>query len=42
MADKFVNKRDVKFLLDGVFSVELLPKNFWYADGSPEKNVGAK
>ena len=42
MTDKFVNKRDVKFFLDEVFSVESLLKSFWYADDGLEKNVGAK
>ncbi len=42
MADKFVNRRDIKFFLDEVFSVESLLKDFWYADGSLEKSVGAK
>ena len=42
MADKFVNKRDVKFLLDEVSFVKSLLKGFWYADDGLEKNVGAK
>ena len=42
MTDKFVNKRNVKFLLDEAFSVKSLLKSFWYADDGLEKIVGAK
>jgi hypothetical protein len=42
MAEKFISKRDLKFLLYEVFYVESLLKSPRYADDSLEKNVGVK
>jgi hypothetical protein len=42
MAEKFISKRNLKFLLDEVFDVGSLFKYPRYADDSPEKNVGVK
>jgi hypothetical protein len=42
MAEKFINKRNLMFLLDEVFDVESLRKYPRYTDDSLKKNVGVE